>query len=175
MLKHSRIVGNDVSECVDEELAEVSHKHIRTCSILSSLSKPVKVRINRGRGKKVIPKWGKLSLATENTEHSKGLLRFVVVCNRVGYLSRKVQICIRIDEELLKEMEKIKEETGIPISRQIELRLRGYAIVKAEDLRKAKLAPNPFELALRGTKFAKITFEEFEKASEELQDELLST
>lgn len=108
-------------------------------------------------------------------ERSKGLLRFVVVCNRVGYLSRKVQICIRIDEELLKEMEKIKEETGIPISRQIELRLRGYAIVKAEDLRKAKLAPNPFELALRGTKFAKITFEEFEKASEELQDELLST
>jgi len=89
-------------------------------------------------------------------------------------LGKKVQICIRIDEDLLKEMEKIKEETGIPISRQIELRLRGYVIVKAEDLRKAKLAPNPFELALRGPKFAKITFEEFERASEELQDELFS-
>ena len=31
-------------------------------------------------------------------------------------------MCIRIDEGLLKEMEKIKEETGIPISCQIELR-----------------------------------------------------
>ena len=89
-------------------------------------------------------------------------------------MGRKVQICIRIDEDLLKEMEKVKEETGIPISHQIELRLRGYAIVKAEDLRKAGLAPNPFELALRGPKFARITFEEFERASEELQDELFS-
>jgi len=89
-------------------------------------------------------------------------------------MGRKVQICIRIDEDLLRELERIKEETGIPISRQIELRLRGYVIVRAEGLRKAGLALNPFELALRGPKFAKITFEEFEKASEELQDELFS-
>ena len=90
-------------------------------------------------------------------------------------MGKKVQICIRIDEDLLKEMEEVKEEIGIPISRQIELRLRGYVIAKAEDLRKARLAPDPFELALRGPKFARITFEEFEKASEDLQDELLST
>jgi len=89
-------------------------------------------------------------------------------------MGRKVQICIRIDEDLLRELERIKEETGIPISRQIELRLRGYVIVRAEGLRKAGPALNPFELALRGSMFAKITFEEFEKASEELQDELFS-
>ena len=46
--------------------------------------------------------------------------------------------------------------------------------IKGEELRKPK-APNPFKLALRGSKFAKITFEEFERASEELQDELFST
>ena len=89
-------------------------------------------------------------------------------------MNKKVQICIRIDEDLLREMERIKRETGIPISRQIELRLRGYAIVRVEDLRRAGLAPNPFRLALQGSKFAKMTFEEFERASEELQDELLS-
>lgn len=32
--------------------------------------------------------------------------------------------------------------------------------------------PDPFELALKGTKFAKISFEEFEKESEEMQNEL---
>ena len=32
--------------------------------------------------------------------------------------------------------------------------------------------PDPFELALKGPKFAKITFEEFERESEEMQDEL---
>jgi len=53
-------------------------------------------------------------------------------------VGRKVQVCFRIDEDLLKEMEKIREETGIPISRQIELRLRGYTIVKVEDLKKTK-------------------------------------
>ncbi|GEM_PF-5001293 len=30
--------------------------------------------------------------------------------------------------------------------------------------------PDPFELALKGPKFAKITFEEFERKSEEMQD-----
>ena len=59
-------------------------------------------------------------------------------------------------------------------SRRWRLRLRGYVIAKVEDLRKAKLAPNPFELSLRGPKFARITFEEFERSSEELQDELFS-
>jgi len=33
--------------------------------------------------------------------------------------------------------------------------------------------PDPFELALKGPKFAKTTFEEFEQESEEMQSELL--
>lgn len=33
---------------------------------------------------------------------------------------------------------------------------------------------NPFELALKGSKFMKIKFEEFEKESEEFQKELLN-
>lgn len=32
--------------------------------------------------------------------------------------------------------------------------------------------PNPFDLALSGSKFAKTTFEEFERISEEMQNEL---
>ena len=32
--------------------------------------------------------------------------------------------------------------------------------------------PDPFDLALKGTKFAKTTFEEFERESEEMQNEL---
>ena len=47
-------------------------------------------------------------------------------------MGKKVQVCFRIDEELLKEMERIRDETGIPVSRQIELRLRGYVIKKAD-------------------------------------------
>ena len=32
--------------------------------------------------------------------------------------------------------------------------------------------PDPFDIALKGPKFGKTTFEEFEKSSEEMQDEL---
>lgn len=32
--------------------------------------------------------------------------------------------------------------------------------------------PDPFELALKGSKFAKVKFEDFEKESEEMQNEL---
>lgn len=42
----------------------------------------------------------------------------------------KIQLTTQIDEGLLKEMEKIRDDTGIPISRQVELRLKGYKIIK---------------------------------------------
>lgn len=35
-----------------------------------------------------------------------------------------------IDEELVKEMEKMRDKTGIPLSTQIVLALKGYKIVK---------------------------------------------
>jgi len=42
----------------------------------------------------------------------------------------KRQICVQVDEEIAKRMEQIKDKTGIPISRQIELRLKGFKIVE---------------------------------------------
>lgn len=45
----------------------------------------------------------------------------------------KRQICVQVDEEIAKMMEGIRDETGIPISRQIELRLKGFKIVKDEE------------------------------------------
>jgi len=35
-----------------------------------------------------------------------------------------------------------------------------------------EVVPDPFDLALRGPKFAETTFDEFEKESEEMQNEL---
>lgn len=46
---------------------------------------------------------------------------------------RKRQISFTIEEEIAKEMEKIRDETGIPISKQIELHLKGYRIVKVSE------------------------------------------
>lgn len=43
---------------------------------------------------------------------------------------RKRQVCFRLEETLVKEMEAIREKTGVPISTQIELRLKGYEIKK---------------------------------------------
>ena len=45
---------------------------------------------------------------------------------------RKRQICFRIEESLVKEMEAIREKTGVPVSTQIELKLKGFEIKKAE-------------------------------------------
>jgi len=42
----------------------------------------------------------------------------------------KKQVAFKMDVPMLKEMEKVREETGVPISTQVELRLRGYSIVK---------------------------------------------
>ena len=38
----------------------------------------------------------------------------------------KRQICIQLDEEDAKKMEEIRTTTGIPLSKQIELKLKGY-------------------------------------------------
>ncbi len=45
----------------------------------------------------------------------------------------KRQICVQVDEEIAKKMEEIRDKTGIPISRQIELRLKGFKIVEDEE------------------------------------------
>jgi len=45
----------------------------------------------------------------------------------------KRQICIQVDEEVAKRMEDIRDKTGIPISRQIELKLKGFKIVSDDE------------------------------------------
>lgn len=45
----------------------------------------------------------------------------------------KRQICVQLDEDVAKSMEKLRDETGVPISRQIELKLKGFKIVKNEE------------------------------------------
>ena len=43
---------------------------------------------------------------------------------------KKKQVCIRLKESTIKEMEKIKGQTGMPISKQVELKMKGYKICK---------------------------------------------
>jgi len=45
----------------------------------------------------------------------------------------KRQICFTIDEETAKELEEMKKDTGLPRSKIIELRLKGYVIKKRDD------------------------------------------
>ncbi len=45
----------------------------------------------------------------------------------------KRQICVQVDEEIARKMEEIRDKTGIPVSRQIELRLIGFKIVEDEE------------------------------------------
>ncbi len=59
----------------------------------------------------------------------------------------KRQICIQVDEEIAKEMEKIRDKTGIPVSRQIELKLKGFKIVEDEEMTFGDLFDNPKKLA----------------------------
>ena len=44
----------------------------------------------------------------------------------------KRQICFTIEEDVVKKMEDIRDKTGIPVSKQIELSIKGYKIEKAE-------------------------------------------
>ena len=43
---------------------------------------------------------------------------------------KRVQVCFMMDRDLYEEMVKIREEAGMPISQQVNLRLKGYAIKK---------------------------------------------
>ncbi len=43
------------------------------------------------------------------------------------------QVCATIDEKLVEKMERIREESGMAVSRQIELRLMSYELVKIHE------------------------------------------
>jgi len=45
----------------------------------------------------------------------------------------KKRVCILLDEKEYEELVKIRDETGLPLSKIIELKLRGYEIVKVRE------------------------------------------
>ncbi len=47
-------------------------------------------------------------------------------------MGQKRQVTFLINEADLKELEKLRDETGIPLSRLIELKLRGYEVRKVD-------------------------------------------
>ena len=49
--------------------------------------------------------------------------------------TKRRQVCFRIEEALVKEMEQIREQTGVPVSTQVEMRLKGYSIKKSTERR----------------------------------------
>ncbi len=59
----------------------------------------------------------------------------------------KRQICIQVDEDIAREMEEIRDKTSIPVSRQIELKLKGFKIVEDEEGTFGDLLDNPKKLA----------------------------
>ncbi len=59
----------------------------------------------------------------------------------------------------------IAEAVGLKEGSFVKLRVKNSKII-------IEPIPDPFDVALNGPKFAKTTFEEFEKESEEMQNEL---
>jgi hypothetical protein len=43
---------------------------------------------------------------------------------------KKRQVCFRIEESLVKDMERIRDQTGVPVSTQVEMRLKGFSITR---------------------------------------------
>jgi antitoxin component of RelBE/YafQ-DinJ toxin-antitoxin module len=45
---------------------------------------------------------------------------------------KKRQVCFRIEDSIVAEMENIRDKTGVPVSTQIELRLKGFTITSTK-------------------------------------------
>jgi len=45
-------------------------------------------------------------------------------------MGKKRQVCIMLEESEVQAMEQVREMTGLPVSRQIEMKLKGYKVVK---------------------------------------------
>lgn len=44
--------------------------------------------------------------------------------------ARKRQVCFRIEESIVKDMEHIRDQTGVPVSTQVEMRLKGFSVTR---------------------------------------------
>jgi len=78
----------------------------------------------------------------------------------------KSEIKVRISKKFTLYLPKaVVEAVGLKEGDFVKIKVNGSKII-------LEPVPDPFDLALKGPKFAKITFEEFEKESEEMQSEL---
>ena len=78
----------------------------------------------------------------------------------------KSEIKVRISKKFTLYLPKaVVEAVGLKEGDFVKIKVNGSKII-------LEPVPNPFDLALKGPKFAKITFEEFEKESEEMQSEV---
>jgi len=78
----------------------------------------------------------------------------------------KSGIKVRISKKFTLYLPKaIVEAAGIREGDFVKIRVENSKII-------LEPVPNPFDLALKGPKFAKTTFEEFERESEEIQSDL---
>jgi len=51
---------------------------------------------------------------------------------RIVAREKKRQVCFRIEDSIVTEMENIRNKTGVPVSTQIELRLKGFTITSVK-------------------------------------------
>ncbi len=74
----------------------------------------------------------------------------------------KVRITKKFTLYILKS---VASAAGLEIGDYVKMRVEDSKII-------IERMPDPFELALKGSKFAKIKFDEFERESEEMRDEI---
>ncbi len=43
------------------------------------------------------------------------------------------KVCLTLPKEVVAELEKIKDETGLPVAQQVSLALKGYKLCKIKD------------------------------------------
>ncbi len=48
----------------------------------------------------------------------------------MNYVGKRRQVSIMLNEEEVEAMERIREEIGLPVSRQIEMKVKGYKIIR---------------------------------------------
>ena len=60
------------------------------------------------------------------------LIALQFVRHKIMAKEKKRQVCFRIEDSIVNEMENIRDKTGVPVSTQIELRLKGFTITSVK-------------------------------------------
>ena len=100
---------------------------------------------------------------------SNGRFPKIFISEHISYSGNdmKSEVKVRISKKFTLYIPKaIAESVGLEEGGFVKMKVEGRKIV-------LEPIPDPFDVALKGPKFAKITFEEFERESEETQNELL--